>query len=239
MRFFVAVTICFLLCPISVPGLEREKKVRFVTEHWPPYNYVDEQGEIIGISVFRIQMALKLLNWESNIELYHWAKAVQITENHPGTFLFSIYPTQERLPRYQWICPLVKTEPASFFRLSSRKDIEVETIEDTKRYVSGVIRHGVGHSSLLNQGFKEDENLYLSLDDDTLLNQLLHRRIDFVVDERHGLDYRLDNLRMPRDTVTMVMPIDNAKSKELCIATNLKTDPKVVEALRQAILSLL
>lgn len=131
-----------------------------------------------------------------------------------------------------------QNEPAAFFRLSSRQDINVQTIEDAKDYVSGVIRDGVGHSSLLNQGFKEDKNLYLSLDDDTLLNQLLHKRIDFIVDERHGLDYRLDNLNLPRDKVTIVMPIDNAKAKELCIATSLKTDPKIVDVLRKEILAL-
>ena len=231
-RLFIC--LLFLLRPaysVAAQGVD----VRFVTEHWPPYNYVNKDGQLDGIAYHKLKKVVNDLNWRAEFKLFHWAKSLAQTEQSTNTFLFSIYPTPERRKKFQLICPLTKIKPIAFYKLTNRNDVVLNTKQDAKKYITGVIREGLAIQSLKNAGFIENKHLYVSLDDVTSLQQLINRRIDLIVDEENALAFRLKQLNAKDIQLTRLLPLEHEAPTQLCIATHHNTDKRLVNALKEAL----
>ena len=111
----------------------------------------------------------------------------------------------------------------------------LNTKQDAKKYITGVIREGLAIQSLKNAGFIENKHLYVSLDDVTSLQQLINRRIDLIVDEENALAFRLKQLNAKDIKLTRLLPLEHEAPTQLCIATHHNTDKRLVNALKEAL----
>lgn len=214
----------------------RGAPVRFVTEHWPPYNFLDDSGHVIGITTSKVKRIISALNLTADIEVYHWAKAIQLAEFEENVFIYSMYRSQAREERFQWICPLLNTEPVAFYRLFHRNDINITSVHDAKEYRSSVMNGDLTMKMLLEAGFEQGVNFETTLDEVTNVRKLLHGRVDLIVQEDNALRYRLNLLGSKRNQLKRLEPLDKEKVITLCVATGLKSDPSLVEKMRMALL---
>lgn len=222
---------------ISLRTVADEHKLRFVTEHWPPYNYLDDSGRVIGIATDRVQHIAKMLDLDLNIEVFHWAKALQLAEHEENVFIYSIYRTQSRESRFQWICPLMVTESVAFYQLAERDDIRVTNIEDAKNYRTSVMRGDLTMSMLQEAGFENGVHFETALDELTNVRKLLHGRIDLIVQEHNALLYRLKLLNSHPLNLQRLETLGKEQVTTICIATGLATDKGLVEKMRKVLVN--
>ncbi|WP_237361479.1 substrate-binding periplasmic protein [Vibrio marisflavi] len=114
----------------------------FVTEKYPPHNYVDDQGQLTGLSVEVILGAAKLAGSQlapEHIEILPWARGYKMALNHKDTVLFTTSRKPEREALFQWIGPISKGSP-SVLLARKTSEISIGSSSDLLNYRIGVIR---------------------------------------------------------------------------------------------------
>lgn len=104
--------------------------ITFYTEEYPPYNFINDKGEIDGISTRLLQEALASVDRPVRFRVVPWARAFSEAKLRPGNCVYSTARTAEREPMFQWVGPLVKTEWAAF--ALPERNIKADTLEDLK-----------------------------------------------------------------------------------------------------------
>ena len=100
----------------------QEYPLKIVTEHWPPYHYLNENGEIRGAAHDVVKQVITQSKLEANIDVLSWSKAYDIALHRPNTLIFSIVKTPERENLFDWYCPIAEPLEISMFKL--RKDVK-------------------------------------------------------------------------------------------------------------------
>lgn len=104
--------------------------ITFYTEEYPPYNFINEQGEIDGISTRLLQDALADIDQPVRFLLVPWARALSEAKLRPGNCVYSTARTPEREAMFRWVGPLVATEWAAF--AVSGRGINATRLEELK-----------------------------------------------------------------------------------------------------------
>lgn len=151
-------------------------RLQIVTEQFPPFNY-RVNGVLKGASVEIIQALLVESKLDANISLYPWARAYEIAKHSPNVLIFSIAKTPNRLDLFQWGGAIVPVE-SCFFALESRKDIEINTIEDALKYKVITQREGSTQHILKAFDFIEGKNLVSSVSATSSYLSLITGRAD-------------------------------------------------------------
>jgi len=134
--------------------------IKWYTEEYPPYNYV-ENGNLKGISVDLLLAAWKKMGLNKtakDIKVVPWARGVKMVKTKPGTCLFATTITSERKDVLGWKfvypIPLVNEEPENHVIARKDKNISFDSIEDLKKYKGrfGVVRGDVGEGLLIGAG---------------------------------------------------------------------------------------
>ncbi len=227
---WVAVVFVYLL---SVKYAYAEIKI--VTEHWYPYNYVDENGEIVGLATKKVKAIFDSLNLSYSIESYPWARSIMLAQKNDNTLIYSIFKTPERKNKFQWICPLLPPVKINLYKLKSRKEIVVSDLSDAKNYVVSINRDDSAHEYLKTQGFVDGKNIDLSSSEEVSTKKLLAKRVDLIMQTEHTMKQRLSSLGFSLDYVEKVAQVDNFNENNICMAFNLTTDKKLVKLIQKSL----
>lgn len=123
---------------LLLPGLavlvwgraQAQEPITFYTEEYPPYNYLNERGEIDGIATRILQQALAAIDHPVNFRLVPWARAFSEAALRPGNCVYSTARTAERESMFRWVGPLLQTEWAAF--AMPEHSIDAASLEDLK-----------------------------------------------------------------------------------------------------------
>lgn len=222
--------VIFLFGPLYGVASELDR-LTFITEHYPPYNYVDE-GELKGSSVDILKAILQHAG--SNIEatdirVLPWARGYDTTLLTPGTVLFSTTRTSAREDLFQWVGPLA----AGRVVLLARKDsnISIENLEALQNgnFSMVVIGEDIGAQKLLEAGVNADR-MHTAVNNESAMNMLVANRVSLWA---YGEDVAHWLLRKhghdPEDFETVYV----LSQDPLYFAVNRETDSAVVELLQQ------
>jgi len=137
--------------------------ITWITEEYPPYNYV-ENGATKGIAVEILQEVWKELGIKksvSDIKVYPWARGVNTIKNTPNTCLFATTITQERTDKLGWkfISPIpqIRSESNNHLIALKSKNIRFNDASEIANFPGkfGVVRGDVGASLLTEAGVGE------------------------------------------------------------------------------------
>ena len=103
------------------------ERILVVTEEWPPYNYTNDNGEIVGSSTKRLRQVLDNLDIEYEIQMMSWTRAYKSARDNKNVLIYTIFQEKSRLPHFQWICPFIKTHGVGMFALAERDDIKLNS----------------------------------------------------------------------------------------------------------------
>ena len=84
------------------------------TEEYPPFNYTDGQGQIIGSATLLLRHALSRADIEAHFRLLPWARAYTEARLRDYHCVYSTTRTPEREALFHWVGPLVVNEWAAF-----------------------------------------------------------------------------------------------------------------------------
>ncbi|NQY93223.1 MAG: transporter substrate-binding domain-containing protein, partial [Campylobacteraceae bacterium] len=111
------------------------EEITIVTEEFPPYNY-QVDGKMKGISSEIVLAVLKEINVTAKIVSYHWSRAYVLASTKKNHLIYSIARIPEREELFHWIGTIAPYS-TSFYKLKSRKDIKINSLDDAKKYTIG------------------------------------------------------------------------------------------------------
>lgn len=151
-----------------------EPPLRFVTEEYPPFNFTDPKGALVGISTDILFEAAMRAGVKASFEIMPWIRAYSEALNKPDVCAFSASLTAERRDLFQWVTPLVRNDWVIFARTEDHPGIS--SLEDLKGKRIGVYQGGAIETFLQREtGFV----LESATRDDLNPAKLSRREIDF------------------------------------------------------------
>ena len=100
-----------------------------------PYNFVKDarlQGIVLNIAN---ELASRL-DLDLQVEVVPWTRALLVAKNEPSIMAFSVARIPERERNYYWIGPVASNEEW-LFKLKSRSDITIKSLDDVSHYLVG------------------------------------------------------------------------------------------------------
>ncbi len=204
-----------------------------VTEEWPPFNYSDKNGIIVGTSTDKVKKILASAQIDYSINIYPWARAYQIALEKPNVLIYSMMKTPDRTPFFHWFCPLHKNE-FYVYKLAQKKDITVTSISDLKKYQMALSRDSFFTHLLEKRGFVEGRNFLLSGSNTVKIKHLLAGRVDVIVDTPEFINKTLQQFNIPLTKVEKTYKITGNEFGQECMALSFKTPTSVVQRVKTA-----
>lgn len=213
---------------------DAEFKLSVVTETWFPFNYFDNNNEIVGTSTELVKAILADANISYEINLYPWQRAFSYARTHKNTLIYSIFRTPIREDLLHWICPIAKRTIHSVYKLASREDIKINSASDLANYSINLTRGTFPHEFFISKGMKEGVNLQLTATNDSNILMLLKNRVDLIVEAEMAIFQMINELGLPKDAVEKVYTFDEMNQAPICMALSKDTPEYIVEKIRQS-----
>jgi len=202
---FILLAFSFFAAPVWAQG----RMINVVTEEWAPYNYT-EDGVLKGFSVEIVQLIIKKLNAEAQIQVFPSIRASSMLNNDPRTMMITMLRTPEREGKYKWIGPL--GDGAIYFYKKKGNPLVITTLEDAKKVkVIGCRSAGLVPTMLRTAGFTNLDDT--STDSMSIYKKLLADRCDLgISDAPLGVKYLLKKMNLPTDSLvqTTVKVVESA-----------------------------
>ncbi len=168
-----------------------------------------------------------------SIESQPFVRALKTLDAQPNAVLFPLLRSAERESMYQWIGQIAKRH-YYLYRLASRNDIKIQSLQDAKQYRIGVLRGDVRADYLRTQGFDEgiDKGLEVVNVSFSLIKMQQVNRIDLVVFSDEGLKLACEEALTSCDNLVPAFKLDIVGN--LWLAASPRMAPHLVNTLRQA-----
>jgi len=231
---YLTLILLFVIYPASA---DNNPVIHIVTEHLPPYQIEDENKNLSGFAVDIIRETMARSNYAYSLKSYPWVrsyKLAQLKENH---CIFSIARLKSRENLFKWVGPISKVNNTVMWGLKGEK-IEVNKLEDAKKYTIAVNRDDIAHIGLLERGFIEGKNLYVLDDSKSLINVLIMRpEINLIVADDTTVSFRAE---LAGVNIAKLQKVHEIKDLPLnfFFACSLHTDDKAIQHLATRLESL-
>jgi len=208
-------------------------KMIVVTEEWPPYNYTNLDGNVVGISTEMVEQTLTNSNIPYTINSYPWVRSYELALSKPNVLLYSTVRIPEREQFFHWVCPLHLVE-YSVFKLASRKDIVINSLNDLKKYSTGITRGTFLDSFFEREKLTYGVHLQVSSNNQVSFQNLINERVDLIIDTQQYIDRQLGKLELVPDYIRSAYKLNGGDSgkMELCMAISLKTPMALVNKIK-------
>ena len=152
MKGLIFVIIAGILLITACSSPVQTNKLRVMTEEYPPFNYTDAQGNLVGSSTGTVKSIISKLGENITIEVLPWAKAYETLLVDPNTSLYSMARTPERENLFMWVGPIGSYENWLYAKKGSTT--RVSSLDDAKT-VKGiaVVKDEAGQQKLAQEGF--------------------------------------------------------------------------------------
>ena len=228
----VCYCLLLVLCLACFSSVAKDS-LRVVTEEWPPYNYTNDNGKVVGAATAKVRWVLEQADIDYTLNSYPWARAIDLASSKKNVAIFSVYRTELREQQFKWVCPLISPVPTFIFKLKARTDLNIDTLDDVKRYQVSVTRGDLAQDVLTKAGFELGVNLDLAANGQISIKKLFANRIDFVIYSEKALLEQLKKINRSYDTIQKVMKLTVMENLPICIAFNKETDDSIVNKVQQ------
>ena len=142
--------ITVMLCMMTIFIYAEELRIWGLSE--PPGNFMNEQGEFVGLAVDIVREIQQRVGNKDKIEMIPWKRIYNTALNEPNIVFFSVARTPEREDKFHWIT-LMMRKPWAFY---AKKDsgLQNKSLDDLKKLSAiGVQAEDVRDTWLQQQGF--------------------------------------------------------------------------------------
>ncbi len=115
--------------------------------------------------------------------------------------LFAVVRTEEREKLFKWVGQVAAADKSSFYKLSSRADISVKSLDDARKYVIGANIDSDKHQFLVKNGF---ESLSLVSDQSLSPKQLRAGHIDLWIMHDVNMEAIMRDAKFPAGEIVKV-----------------------------------
>jgi len=206
-----------------------KERITVVTEYYPPYSFLNEQGEAKGCSVALVKALFKISQDDFNVQVMPWARAYKTAISTKNTLIFSIVRNKIREKNFIWIGKIVQ-EKNLFWGLKSR--YKEEKLTEKEFYSSLIVTttHTSNDQILTEKG---KNRLYQVTEITQGINMLLMQRVDLIVETKIGMKKRFEREKLDFSLVKPVYELPEL-NYDLYIAMNINSDSKIQKRMSNA-----
>lgn len=229
-----------LVCALLLVLRPSWASIEVVSEVWPPYSYLSDNGEPTGVIAQPFSKALAQGGVKHEIRYYPWSRAYHKASMRPDVLIFPIYRNPEREDLFHWFCPISK--PITILAISRTDSrFNVNSIEDLidSGAIVGVMRNDNSFHKAVALGFSANQ-LDISASEVDNVRKLAHKRIDVIFQSWESFQYRLKKVNVPLDAkFKSGAQLHTIEESELCAAMSTASDKKLVNKVRYALSQLI
>ncbi|MBF0195598.1 MAG: ABC transporter substrate-binding protein [Magnetococcales bacterium] len=228
-------TVMFLLSTFFVPCQTFAQSIDdlvFITENYAPFNY-EKDGKAQGIAV---DLLVKILERSGSkksrkdFKVLPWSEGYRLALSEKNVVLFSTLRTKKRDSLFKWVGPIKKGSSALIAKKS--RNIQINTLNDLNKYITGVVRDDASAQSLINRGVNP-KNIYETVSGtggQNLGKMLAANRIDLWAYSDVSAS-RI--LKMSGFSFSDYEVVYNFPENDVYFALNINTDDKIVAKLQK------
>jgi len=220
--------IFFVVCSLLVLTREASSQdLTLITENAPPNSYM-ENGVLTGRAVEVVQAVLKEIGMvDYKINMYPWARGYMMLETKKNIALFATSRTQFRENLFKWAGPISDNE-VNLYKLKSRKDVEVTTLDDLKKYRVGSGRDDQKTQYLASKGVE----LHIVAEDKQNVEKLFLGRIDVMPYAAGRLKYDIVKCGYDPGGLEAIFEVKEI-STDIYVAFSMSTDDSIVQKIQE------
>ena len=206
--------------------------MKWYTEEYPPFNYRGEDGRLTGIAVDVLTEAFRRVGVKRDVRRFRiapWNRSYKFVQKKPGTALFSMTYTPERLKVMKIVGPSAPNIIAVIALRDSR--IKARTPAELSQLSIGVVRDDIG-DQLIRKFAISDESIVKKNSLKQLLYLLGQKRIDAVAYSTSVFSHALKTAGQSYRNYEELMIL--AKGK-MGYAFHRSTNPNVLAYLQKAL----
>lgn len=212
---------------LALSATAQAQEIRAVTED-SRYAQI-QNGRVGGPATDVVEATLQEAGLDYQLSLYPWARAYDLAQQQPNVLIYLIARTPEREERFKWVGEVIRYQ-FNFYKLRSREDIQVNSTDDARRYLVGVVRDDVRHDQLMAQGFTKLALAPQNLDN---MRRLVNGQIELlplIEADARRLSVEVGSQYSELEKLATL----DVGSGGLYLAYSLATDDATVERTRQA-----
>ncbi|QHJ01543.1 transporter substrate-binding domain-containing protein [Xylophilus rhododendri] len=177
--------------------------VRVVTETTP--NSFLQDGRVVGRGTELVELTLQRAGLRDyRIDLYPWARAVDLAQREPNVLIYPIARTADREERFRWVGEIQRIR-YFFYALPDRALPPMKQLDEARGLTIGVVRDDVRHQFLQRKGFTR---LVLSGQPLENLRKLLYRQVDLVAMTENEAQRLCEEARPDCAGLARLLPLD-------------------------------
>jgi polar amino acid transport system substrate-binding protein len=184
---------------------------RFVSLEYPPYEYTDN-GIIKGIAVEIVKETFKIMGHEVKIEIWPWARSIEMLKNGDVDGIFTFFKTPEREDFALFSKESIISQKISLWVHKDSDIVFNGDLSSLQKYSFGVVRktsYGAKFDTAAkNRALKIIESYTIR----ECINQLANNRIDIWVSNHDGAVFELKKNGKYRDVKELTPLIQDTPS---------------------------
>ena len=222
-----------LLFYLLQPG-HAGQSLSVVTEHAPPYHYLNQDGEVDGSTTRFIRRILDEAAIDYRVTVYPWARAYKIASSQPNVLIFPIVRDPSREQAFHWFCPISEPDALFLYKLASNTGAAPRTLDELDKHVIGVIKNDFRHQQLLKRGLKTHRQLDESAYAEVNVKKLLNNRVDFVISTEREIANLMAGLGQPLALVEQSLLVEDFREQQLCMALSKASHDRIYRQVLRA-----
>ena len=199
---------------------------KWLTEDYPPFNYLDEQGELIGIAtdtLLRVYQELEIKLTSRDILIVPWARLYYNMETYDDYAAYSMIYTDDRAKAFQLVTTPLKVQVSIMVLEERKKELEDKALRELK---IAVVREDIGHQLIESQNITAKQVITTSAS--SMLQMLLHHRVDAIAYAEDVAIFQFNKLALDQRNI---VPVHRLNAGSLNSFVFHKTTPKCVTSL--------
>lgn len=216
----------------------KPQQIDLVTEHYPPFQILGEDGVVSGKYVEITNKILSASGIPSTTRVMPWARAYHIAQNTPNTCIYGIVRETFREPMFIWIAEIGNTVGTFYTSKAQAGTVKLRDLNDAYQYVIAVQRQGITTELLQRRGFLFQQNLLDVTDWQQAIHLVLRGRANLVVSNNDIIGYHLEMLDVPADALVPLIDYEDVKNARQYLACSVDTEPALIARLKAAARSL-
>lgn len=202
-------------------------KLTIVTEQFPPYNYVNDQNQLDGVSTRIVQAALKHMKQTVNINVLPWQQALTQAKTTENTLIYSILRTPEREPYFIWLATNILIE-MNFYGHCDNQLNTMSDLASIKHQRIGLLAAG-SYDELIRQHMNVEQNqLIYGKNYRQLYQKLQDKQLDIMI-APHLLMLYMWHQMPSSEVIPKLYSIPKTYQNQLYMAFNRKTDARWIK----------
>lgn len=201
MKFSLLILLSLLIISSNAFG----KGIKVIAEEWPPFSFQNNES-ITGFAIEIIEELIKDagLEQDGSIEIWPWARALIEIQKRSNILITAMNRSKDRENLFKWVGP-ISPRQIWLYKLASRDDISLRSLEDAKSYQIGVVKGSSSASYLIKNDFIESTALQTITFEVQNIKKLLLGRVDLIAFSLSEVAWQLKR-QTPPVSISMVEP---------------------------------